>query len=127
MSAEERGAERDSIVLEAHGPAGFWGRITGLNAQNVLLFLLVAMMGVLLYMIKSSDDDRDRRYVDLQRQIAEMLKQSGVVQDNQRTILQAIASTTEEQRSITYVLTLNERERKLLNLTMPASLRDRVR
>ena len=116
----------DKATLELHGPAGFWGKLSGLTGEHILHVVIIALLAVLLFLVQASDNDRDKRYISLQGQINEMIKQGRVVQENQNTIMKVLSSTNEEQRATTYVLTLSENERKSLRLVMPETLRQRT-
>lgn len=116
----------DKATLELHGPAGFWGKLSGLTGEHILHAVIIVQLVALLFMVQASDNDRDKRYVGLQQQVHELLKQGRVTQDNQSVIIKALANTNDEQRSITYVLTLSESERKALKLVMPDALRART-
>ncbi len=117
----------ETTTVELHAPGGFWGKLSGITTDNILHLIIITLLGVLIVMVKDSDNDRDKRYVGLQVQVNEMLRQGRQTQDNQQTILKALAAMNVEQQATTYVLTLNEAERKKLNLTMPDSLRNRAR
>ena len=116
----------DKATIELHGPAGFWGKLSGLTGEHILHAVIIVQLVALLFMVQASDNDRDKRYVGLQGQVHELLKQGRQTQENQTVIIRALANTNDEQRSITYVLTLSESERKALKLVMPDALRART-
>lgn len=114
-------------IVEVHGPANIWGRISGINTQGFFLFLIVCMQAVLVYMIVQSDRDREIRYIGLQQQLRLTEENDKLLRTNQDMFKKVVESVVEEQKVTTYVLTLSDTERKGLRLTMPESLKGRQR
>ncbi len=113
--------------FELHGPAGFWGRFSGVKPEHLIGLVVVAMLGVLIWSTQKSDHDRDKRYLLLQQQILQLLQDNVDIKRKQDTILKSASDQASELRVVTYVLSRNEEERKKLNLEMPDILRERVR
>ncbi len=123
---EQEKEDGHGAIVEIHAPAGFWGKVTGLTAHDFFLFVIVLMLGVLIFMVQKSDSDRERRYADLQQQLSAIAASDKTTISNQMVILRAVADVAEEQKATTYVLTLNQKQREALKLQEPKSIRDRI-
>jgi hypothetical protein len=117
----------DKAALELHAPAGFWAKFTGITSSEVMHFVIVMMLGALIWMINKSDHDRELRYADLKTQMSQMALSDKESRERQEAMLKGLQNITLEQQATTYVLTLTPEERNKLRLAVPEKLRDRVR
>ena len=119
-----------AFTVEGHLPGGSgWSaeirdRVTG---EGFLYLIVIAMLAALIYLVVHQENDRERRYGDTNSRLAELAITNRQIISNQQVILDYLKSSSQEQEIQTYVLTLNEAQRKALNLTMPRALIDRSR
>ena len=125
---ENEGGIKEMASLEIHAPGDFWGKITGIKAGDFFLFVIVVLLCALIYMVRESDNDRDKRYLGLATQLAEMNKASAAQQLSQQTILTAVAGVNTEQQITTWAILQDEKSRAELRrkLAMPRALKDRL-
>jgi len=90
-----------AVVLEGHAPGGFWGRITGLDSNSVMHFVLIGLMLGLLYMIYSGETERAMFRRDMYRILSEHKEMDVITQTNQALILKSVAAVGEEQKATT--------------------------
>jgi len=127
MSAQQK------VDVELSGPFGSKAKVFGLTGEQIMLFLVFAILAAILYTLIQSDRDRELRYSRVEQFYAKMFREFEesrqrdlATHATQKFVLDAINGVKEEQRGTTYVLTLSEAERRALKLQMPAVLRDRV-
>ena len=123
MASKELGG----VIVEGEAPGGFKAKISGLNSFTVRDLVVVAMLGILMYMVYSGEGDRAAFRATMYEYVAKAMQHDNTIMENQASIVKSIKDVTEEQRVMTYVLTLSESERKNLRLAMPQSLRERSR
>jgi septal ring factor EnvC (AmiA/AmiB activator) len=126
--AENDGGIKEMASLEIHAPGNIWGKITGLKATDFFLFVIVVLLCGLIYMVKQSDNDRDKRYIGLASQLAEINKSYAQQQAAQQTILTAVAGVSTEQQVTTWAILQDEKSRADIRrkLAMPRALKDRL-
>ena len=95
---------RDSVILK--GPGGFGAEFRGKHVPNLLRFLIFLLLALLFALGYQAAMENRKEH--------EALKG-------------AIEIQAESQREITYILTLPPADREALKLTMPDSLRKRMR
>jgi hypothetical protein len=127
--------ESETIHVEGTAPGGFKGSIgfrDNFDARAWLLFILIVLQGILVYIVLNQEADRERRYTGTAQFLAEIIQQGkssssehALIVGNQKAIIEAQRAMTGEQRIQTYVLTLDEKQRKGLNLQEPEGLRNR--
>lgn len=101
---EMRAERRRSSDIEIDGPFGIKARFFGKEITSVLLLALCALgIAWLIYQHDTNSADRIK-----------------LVAENQRALY-------EQMGDMIYILKLSEKERESLNLTMPDSLRKKLR
>jgi hypothetical protein len=116
----------EGISIEARG-GGLWAKVNGLTGKQLLLFLIfLTLAGVLALMVRN-ETVRDANFASIMAQLNEATLRDGQARTDRMVILNAIEGIVDEQRTTTYVLTLDQKQREALNLRMPKSLRDRER
>lgn len=107
--AEERAAD-DTTEASITGPGGWGAKFRGSNELLLMLLLIAVMAGVVVYtMMTHEANAKDRDVAQLQRDV---------------TITKAIESQAKTQEAMIYVLTLDDKQRKALNLGKPDKLRE---
>ena len=101
----------DTENLELHTPGGWKARATGPNIMVVLVVLLcTATLALMMY-------QHDQILISA---VAQRDKDTGV-------LLGLLIEAKEARDEQTYIMSLNEEQRAKLKLTMPNSLRQRIR
>lgn len=113
--------------LELHGP-GFWGKISGISLNDILHLVIIAMVGILIFMVGKSDSDREARYADLQVKLRDMENRDKLAEQQRAAVNGALAGLQEEQINTTWAVIQSEsvKENIRKRLAMPRSLRDRL-
>ena len=96
-----------------------------LSADVALRILELILIGVLIYIVVDQETDRERRYTATNMALASLIQQGAANKIDHNSLLDAQKLMAAEQRIQTYVLTLDEKQRKGLNLREPTELRDR--
>lgn len=112
--------------LEIQGPVGLRAKLTNVSSDAVMHFILIILMLGLMYMIYNGENERLLFRKDMYRSIQEQINNNKIIQTDQNIILKSITDVNEEQKATTYVLTLDEQQRKALKLDMPIVLRNRL-
>lgn len=103
----------DTTEAGLTGPGGWGLKFRGSNELLLMLLLIACMAGGVGYIILSHEANaKDRDTAQLQRDM---------------TIIKAIETQAKNQEAMIYVLTLDDKQRKALNLTKPEALRDMQR
>ena len=114
----------ESITLEAHGPAGFWGRLDGIGVRDFLVILLIVGCSAFVWW---ASEQRETRWSAAHKATQAMLTEQNVILAK---IMQKVDEGTQVNSDkldeMTYVLTLPQTKREGLNLRMPASLRKKT-
>ena len=118
----------DILYVEGNLPGGV--KVSGgfkenLDARAWLLFILIILQGALIYMVVLQETDRERRYSGTQTLLATILSQVAEAKADHIIMQKSLNTITTEQRVQTYVLTLDEKQRKGLNMQEPEGLRNR--
>lgn len=105
----------NDATVELHGP-GVWGKLSGINGEHLLHLVIIVLLGMVIFLLITNDRDRDV-------QMTSIAHSQQAILSNQAVMIAQLKLDSLETASITYVLTLDERERKSLRLNMPDSLR----
>lgn len=112
---------RETTTVEVHGPGGLWAKLGGADIKSLFVVIIILMAAATLWLQSDANS----------KQIAEntkmFLNQHAITQGLQKDIIKSMADGQDRseraQVVLTYVLTLNEAERKSLRLAMPDELR----
>jgi len=126
--------EGSAIVLEGDLPGGVHAKASfrdRVSVTEVLLLLLIALQSVSVYYMNQQDGDRENRYAGLTKVMGQLVTQVAEISatnksDHAQVFIYEKAAAA-EQRVQTYVLTLDDKARKALNLQEPEELRARRR
>lgn len=122
----------ETVTVEAHGPGGFWGKISGSHIEDLLFIIIVLICFAFIY--NTIDNNKKDVLVLTNTNTAMFLKQHEITQGLQKEIiknqhdiikLMAVGQERLERAAIiqTYVNSLDERGKKSLNLLMPDELK----
>ena len=108
--------------LEVHGP-GMWGKLSGISGEHILHFVIIVMLGMLMWQMQSIDKEREKQFSMVMTSLSENSAVDKTIINNQGKIIQLLDANSDSMDEMIYVSTLNERERKDLKLSMPKGLR----
>ena len=132
--AQHYHTRREPISIEAHGPGGFWGRLSGIDVGNVLVsILVVVVLGVAGFAWndgRNSDEKSKVEYLAAHK-ATQVLLATVIANENaiMNTIQQMQAQNVKIAESVddtSYILTLTQQQREKLHLEMPYSLRRKL-
>jgi hypothetical protein len=110
MMSEEQRAEDGVTEAGLTGPGGWGLKFRGSNELLLMLLLIACMAGAVGYVLMNHEANaKDRDTAQLQRDV---------------NITKAIDEQSKNIEAMIYVLTLDEKQRKALNLGKPERLRE---
>lgn len=112
MDEPQRAAD-DVTEAGLTGPGGWGFKYRGSNEMLLMLLLVAVIACVIIYVMMNHEANaKDRDTAQLQRDM---------------TITKAIETQAKNQEAMIYVLTLDDKQRKALNLAKPEALREMQR
>ena len=121
--------EQEKATLELHGPAGVWGKVSGVTADHVLHFVIIIMLGLLIWHMFQIDKQRMSQFAAVMQALGDNSAQNKQILDNQTKLIAKI-DVAEDQTEVThYILLMSQQDRDAVRkkLTMPASLAQKIR
>lgn len=122
------GDNESGVTVEAHGPGGLWGRVSGADVKGLLMVIIIllgfAAIGWQSYQQDVRTAENTRMFLNQHATTQSLQKDIIAGQNNIVRILST--SQDDVKRALfvqTYVLSLDERERKMLRLQMPDELK----
>ena len=110
-----------TFSVEAHGPGGFWGSIRGIGSKEILFVIIIALMiFVLWYQADRIAETVAKRDLVTQELLVQITKAQAA---NMAVNVGKQDDNTKALKIMTYVLSLDQAERKQLKLTMPEELK----
>ena len=120
--------DENGVTVEAHGPGGFWGKVSGADVKGLLMVIIILMgFGAIAYQNyeQANQAAENTRMFLTQHAVTQTLQKDIIA--NQGHIVKLMTTTQDEvKRALfvqTYVLSLDENQRKALRLEMPEELK----
>lgn len=131
MSPETGQPDNESVQAEISAPGGWKARLSGIDATSILIALLfTAGIGLIIWQGERYRVERERDSQAFLEQHKITQRLLSTVTTNQAAIMAEVRksaeSSTQQGDAIVYVLTLDQKKRETLNLSMPPSLRKQI-
>ena len=114
----------ETNALEVSGPGGVGVKFKGASQMLLVILLAVVTAAALFYAIVQHEAQSAERDAALKQSYA---AQSAEVKQAIREQTAEVQRMNENQKAMIYILTLDEKQRKALNLSKPQILKDMQR
>jgi cytoskeletal protein RodZ len=121
--------EQEKATLELHGPAGVWGKVSGVTADHVLHFVIIIMLGLLIWQMFMIDKQRMSQFAAVMQSLADNSAQNKQILDNQTKLIAKLDLAEDSTEVTQYILLLSQPQRDAVRakLTMPKTLAQKIR